>query len=155
MAARIVSFREGNGPIQTTAELAAVIAAAVSRPGRGKHRHPAARWLMAIRVAVNDELGELRRALRTATEVLQPAQGRLVVLSWAGHEHRLVRRELRSLQNPCTCPPALPCVCGRQPLLALLTGKPLAPEQEEVSRNPASRSCRLHAARALGTGQQE
>ena len=150
MAARIVSFREGNGPIQTTAHLAEVIAAAVSRQTRGKHRHPAIRWLMAIRVAVNDELGELRRGLRMAVEALQPAQGRLVVLTWAGHEHRLVREELRRLQNPCTCPPALPCSCGKQPLIEILTRKPLYPDEEEVRRNPASRSCRLHAARALG-----
>ena len=149
VAARIVSFREGIGPIQTTAQLAELIAATVSRPGWGKKRHPAARWLMAIRVAVNDELTELRRGLQVAVEALQPAQGRLVVLTWAGHEHRLVRRELRHLQDPCTCPPALPCVCGKQPLIEILVRKPLAPEPAEVRRNPASRSCRLHAARAL------
>ena len=150
VAARIVSFREGIGAIQTTAQLAELIAATVSRPGWGKKRHPAARWLMAIRVEVNDELDELRRGLQVAVEALQPAQGRLVVLSWAGHEHGLVRRELRHLQNPCTCPPALPCVCGKQPQSELLVATPLGPERAEGRRNPASRSCRLHAARALG-----
>ncbi len=152
VAARIVSFREGNGPIQTTAQLAELIAATVSRPGWGKKRHPAARWLMAIRVEVNDELNELRRGLQVAVEALQPAQGGLVVLTWAGHEHGLVRRELRHLQDPCTCPPALPCVCGKQPLIEILVAKPLAPDRAEVRQNPASRSCRLHAARALGLG---
>ena len=150
MAARIVSFREGNGPIQSTAQLAELIAATVNRRRWGKKRHPARRWLMAIRAEVNDELGELCRGLQVAVKALQPAQGRLVVLTWAGHEHRLVRRELRRLQNPCTCPPALPCICGKQPLVEVLLPKPLSPDASELRRNPAARSCRLHAARVLG-----
>ncbi len=155
VAARIVSFREGSGPIQSTAQLAELIAATVSRPGRGKQRNPAARWLMAIRVAVNDELAELRRGLQTAAEALQPATGRLVVLTWAGHEHRLARQELRRLSNPCTCPPALPCVCGKQPLVELAVRKALSPERAEVQRSPQMRSCRLHAVRALGEDERQ
>ncbi len=156
VAARIVSFREGIGPIQSPAQLAELIAATVNRRRWGKKRHPASRWLMAIRAEVNDELGELCRGLQVAIKALQPAQGRLVVLTWASHEHRLVRRELRRLQNPCTCLPALPCICGKQPLAEVLLPKPLSPDASEVSRNRAARSCRLHAARVLGlsTGQR-
>ncbi len=153
VASRIVSFREGGGPIPSTAQLAELIAATIARPGRGKQRNPAARYLMAIRVEVNDEIDELRQGLQVAVEALQPARGRLVVLTWAGHEHGLVRRELRRLHDPCTCPPALPCRCGKQPLIDLLVGKPLSPDEAEVRRNPASRSCRLHAAQALGVNK--
>ena len=154
VASRIVSSREGNGPIRTTAHLAELIAATIAGWSRGKQRNPAARYLMAIRVEVNDELDELRLGLQVAVEALQSARGRLVVLTWAGHEHGLVRRELRRMQHPCTCPPALPCSCGKQPLIKLVVDKPLSPDKAEVRRNPASRSCRLHAAQALGTSEQ-
>ncbi len=154
VASRIVSFREGSGPIRTTAQLGELIAATVAKRDWGKHRNPAARYLMAIRVEVNDEIDELRRGLQVAVEALQPAQGRLVVLTWAGHEHGLVRRELRRLQHPCTCPPALPCRCGKQPLIELVVDKPLSPSEAEVRRNPSSHSCRLHVAQALGTTKQ-
>ncbi len=153
VASRIVSSREGNGPIPSTAQLAELITATIAGGSWGKQRNPAARYLMAIRVEVNDEIAELHRGLQVAVEALQPARGRLVVLSWAGHEHGLVRRELRRLQDPCTCPPALPCRCGKQPLIELLVGKPLSPDKAEVRRNPASRSCQLHAAQALGIKQ--
>ena len=154
VASRIVSFREGSGPIRTTAQLAELIAATIAGGGWGKQRNPAARYLMAIRVEVNDEIDELRRGLQVAVEALQAARGRLVVLTWAGHEHGLVRRELRRMQRPCTCPPALPCRCGKQPLIKLVVDKALSPDKAEVRRNPASRSCRLHAAQALGTIKQ-
>ena len=154
VASRIVSFREGNGPIRTTAHLAELIAATIAGWSRGKQRNPAARYLMAIRVEVNDELDELRLGLQVAVEALQSARGRLVVLTWAGHEHGLVRRELRRMQHPCTCPPALPCSCGKQPLIKLIVDKPLSPEEAEVRRHPASHSCRLHAAQALGTTER-
>ncbi len=154
VASRIVSFREGSGPIRTTAQLAELIAATIARWSWGKHRNLAVRYLMAIRAEVNDELDELRLGLQVAVEALQPARGRLVVLTWAGHEHGLVRRELRRMQHPCTCPPALPCRCGKQPLIKLVVDKALSPDKAEVRRNPASRSCRLHAAQALGTIKQ-
>ncbi len=152
VAAGIVTAREGSGGIHTTAQLAEIIAATVAR-GYGRYRtrrtHPATPWLMAIRAEVNDEEAELQSGLRRAAEALIPRQGRLVCLSWAGHEHGLVRRTLRELSSPCTCPPALPCVCGKKPLIRVLTPKGVWPEAAEVAHNPAVRSCRLWAARAL------
>lgn len=150
VARAIVSFREGRKAITSTQELAAVVAASVGRAGRwGKKRHPATPWLMAIRAAVNDDATEITRGLQAAARALRPGAGRLVVLTWAGHEHGLVRQTLRSLQQPCTCPPALPCTCGHRPLLHLLTKKPLAADEEEVRRNPAVRTCRLQVAVAV------
>jgi 16S rRNA (cytosine1402-N4)-methyltransferase len=150
VARTIVAFREERQPIESTQQLAAVIAAAVGPArNRGKHRHPATPWLMALRIAVNDELGEISRGLQAVVRVLRPGVGRLVVLTWAGHEHGLVRQTLRGLQRPCTCLPALPCTCGRQPLVQVLTRQPVEPEEEEIHRNPAVRTCRLQAARRL------
>ena len=147
VARRIVAFREGRQAITSTQQLAAVIAAAVGTPrDRGKKRHPATPWLMAFRIAVNDELEEMSRAMQAIVRVLRPGVGRFVCLTWAGHEHGLVRQTLRSLQRPCTCLSALPCTCGKKPLVRVLTRQPLEPEEEEIHRNPAVRTCRLQAA---------
>ena len=156
-AKAIVAHREGKGAIGSTAELGRIIAAAVVTPGSwGKKRHPATPWLMAIRIAANDELAEIAQGLRAAARSLRPGRGRLVVLTWAGHEHGLVRQTLRNLAQPCTCPPALPsCSCGQRPLVRVLTRKPLSATEEEVHRNPAARTCRLQAAVAADAEQQE
>lgn len=148
LARRIVSFREGSGPIRTTAQLAEIIAARVANSRhRGKQRHPATPWLMAIRIEVNDELQELSSGLQAAVEALQPGTGRLVVLTWAGHEHGLVRRELQALQNPPhSGPPAPPHQEKKEPLVRYLTPKPLYADEAEIRQNPAVRTCRLHAA---------
>lgn len=154
VARAIVAFREGKGPIESTQTLAAAIAAAQTGPGhRGKKRHPATPWLMALRIAANDEVEEIRRGVQAAAHRLRPETGRLVVLTWAGHEHGLVRQEFRSLQHPCICPPALPCACRKTPLLRVLTRRPLAATEEEIHRNPAARTCRLQA--AVATSEQE
>ena len=151
LARRIVSFREGNGPIRTTAQLAEIIAAQMARQARrGKKRHPATLWLMAIRIEVNEELSELQSGLHAAAEALRPGSGRLVVLTWAGHEHGLVRRELRALQTPRTFgPPALLDKHERKPLVKYLTPKPLSADEDQIRHNPAVRTCRLHAAQAI------
>lgn len=155
VARAIVAHREGRGAIQSTAELAGIIAAAVAPSGNwGKMRHPATPWIMAIRIAANDELAEMAAGLRAAARSLRPGSGRLVVLTWAGHEHGLVRQTLRNLAQPCTCPPALPCRCGQRPVLRVLTRKPLFASEEEVRRNPAARTVRLQAAVAAAAPEQ-
>jgi len=154
IARAIVTHREGGAAIESTQELAAVIAASMARPGGwGKHRNPATPWLMAVRAAVNDEVGELTRGLQAAVRSLVPGRGRLVVLTWAGHEHGLVRQTLRRLQHPCDCPPGLPCRCGKRPWVRVLTRRPLISDEEEIRRNPAVRTCRLQA--AVATSREE
>lgn len=143
VAARIVAARK-RGTITTTAQLAELIAATVAR-GRPPREIDAAPYLLAIRVAVNDELNELSAGIETAAELLSP-NGTLVALTWHSAEHRVARQTLRRLANPCTCPPAVPCNCGKTPVLRVLTPKPLFPAPEEVEANPATRSVRLHAA---------
>ena len=149
VTARIVAARK-RGAIHTTAQLAALIAATIAR-GKRPREIDAAPYLMAIRAAVNDELNELRAGLETACCLLSPT-GNLVALTWNSAEHHVARQTLRRLANPCECPPALPCVCGKQPVIKLLTPKPLFPSAEEVEANPAARSVRLHAAEKLEGG---
>lgn len=146
VAARIVAARQ-RGPIQTTAELALVIAAAIAR-GKPPRRLDAAPYLMAIRAEVNNELPELVAGLEAACRLLSPL-GKVAALSWHSAEFRACKETLRRLANPCRCPPAWPCVCGLKPVVNLLTPRPLSPSDEEVARNPAARSARLHVAEKL------
>jgi len=146
VTARIIAARQRR-PIQTTAQLADLIAATVAR-GRPYRRIEAAPYLMAIRVEVNDELTELRAGLEAASRLLSP-NGTVVVLTWHSAEHRLCKQTLRRLASPCQCPPAFPCVCGKKPVVEILTRKALFPDAQEVQANPAARSARLHAARKL------
>lgn len=146
VAARIVSARK-RGPITTTAQLAQLIAATIA--GRQRPREiDAAPYLLAIRAAVNQELDELRAGIETAAELLSPT-GKLVALTWHSAEHRVARQTLRRLADPCTCPPAVPCNCGKTPIVRVVTRKPLFAAPEEVEANPATRSVRLHAAEKL------
>jgi 16S rRNA (cytosine1402-N4)-methyltransferase len=142
IAARIVASR----PIKSTAQLAEIIAAAVAKPYgvRGKTRNPSAEWFMAIRVEVNDEVNELIAGIAAGVRALRPQTGRFVLLTWNGLEHRIARHSLRSLINPCRCPPSFPCSCGLRPQASWLV-KGDSPTEAEIAQNPSARSCRLFA----------
>jgi 16S rRNA (cytosine1402-N4)-methyltransferase len=148
MVRAIVAAR-AEAPIETTGRLAAIVAGTV--PARHQRRgfHPATRVFQALRIAVNDELGELERLLDAALPLLRPG-GRMVVISFHSLEDRLVKERFRRWETPCTCPPSLPlCVCGELPRGRRLTRKPLVPRAEEAQDNPRSRSAKL---RAFGKG---
>ena len=145
IAAEIVRRR----PLGTTAELVEAIRAAVPPAYRFGRGHPAKRTFQAIRIAVNDELDLLARALPAAWDLLRE-EGRFAAISFHSLEDRLVKRFLGDLARGCVCPPELPeCRCGREPEAQLLTRRPLAATPEEVERNPRSHSARLRAARKL------
>ena len=114
-------------PIRSTLHLADVVERAVPRTGR---LHPATKTFMALRMAVNDEPGELDRLLQTGPELLSPG-GRMVVISFMSFDDRKVKEKFRQL--------------GREGRAIVLTRRPLAPGEEEVARNPASRSAKLRA----------
>lgn len=147
IAREIKRAMEG-GDLRGTADLARVVTAAVGgrRPRRRSTIHPATRTFMALRMAVNDELGALDRFLATFTEALRPG-GRVAVIAFHSLEDRAVKQAFARLANPCTCPPSLPvCACGREPLVSLITRRPLRPSREEQATNPRSRSARLRVA---------
>jgi len=140
----IVRERE-RGAITTTGRLAAVVAAAAGGR-RGRDTHPATRTFQALRIAVNDELAVLERALAGAVGVLAPG-GRLVTIAFHSLEDRIVKRFVERESADCLCPPELPvCVCGHRPRLARLTRKAVRAAPEEVAVNPRSRSAVLRAA---------
>src|SRR5947209_707139 len=133
----------------STQQLVDAIKAAVPTPAQFAGGHPARRTFQALRIAVNDELGQLAAALPGAWEILRPG-GRLAAIAFHSLEDRQVKRFLADRARGCVCPPELPvCVCGRQPEAELLTRRALAPTAGELSANPRSRSAHLRAARKL------
>ncbi len=133
-------------PLRTTTELAQVVARAV-RPARRRGKvHPATRTFQALRIAVNDELRNLEAGLEAALKVLKPG-GRLVVIAFHSLEDRIVKRFLAREARDCLCPPeAMVCTCGHRARVEIITRKPVRPDDDEVRRNPRSRSARLRVA---------
>jgi 16S rRNA (cytosine1402-N4)-methyltransferase len=151
--ARAIVRARDEAPIETATQLAAIVSGAVSRPrhsGRHSRIHPATRTFQALRIAVNQELDVLGRALERAIDLLRP-DGVLVVISYHSLEDRIVKRTFAAERRGCTCPPETPvCVCGRQPRLAAVGGtRPQTPSEAEVAANPRARSARMRAARRL------
>ena len=148
IARAIVRERERT-PIDTSQQLVEVICSALPAPARFGGGHPAKRSFQALRIAVNDELGQLERALPLAWELLR-AGGVLSGISFHSLEDRRVKRFLAERAQGCICPPQLPvCACGRDPEAALLTRGAITPSAEEVAGNPRASSARLRAARKL------
>jgi len=131
-----------NRPIGTTTELAGLIETGTRRRSRSR-RHPATQVFQALRIAVNDELGEVDRGIRGAIELLRPG-GRLAVISFHSLEDRLVKQFFRDSARECICPPEQPvCTCGARAEVRLVTRKAIKATAEEIAINPRSRSARL------------
>lgn len=147
--ARAIVSRRAQAPIETTLELVDTINSAIPAPARFAGGHPAKRSFQALRIAVNDELDQLDRALPLAWSLLREG-GVLAGISFHSLEDRRVKRFLAARAQGCICPPDLPvCACGREPEAALLTRRSVVPSAEEVAENPRASSARLRAARKL------
>ena len=133
-------------PLHTTGELVEVIKKAIPKGVRKDGPHPAKRTFQALRIEVNDELNILDQVVEDAVNALKPG-GRIGIITFQSLEDRIVKQKLAQLARGCICPPHMPCVCGRKPLI----GKPgsLVPENEEVTINPRARSARLRFAERL------
>jgi 16S rRNA (cytosine1402-N4)-methyltransferase len=150
---RAIVSRRAQEPIETTLELVEVINAAIPAPARFAGGHPARRVFQALRIAVNDELDQLDRALPLAWGLLCDG-GVLAGIAFHSLEDRRLKRFLGDRARGCICPPELPvCVCGREPEAALIARRAIVPSAEEVARNPRAGSARLRAARKLALGQ--
>jgi 16S rRNA (cytosine1402-N4)-methyltransferase len=148
--ARAIVERRRDEPLETTHELVEVIKGAVPAPALFGGGHPARRVFQAVRIAVNDELGSLERALPAAWSLLRPG-GRLAAISFHSLEDRRVKRFVADRARGCVCPPDLPvCVCGREPEGEPLTRRPLVPTPGEVAQNPRARSGKLRVVRRSG-----
>ena len=148
-APRIASFIEEARllkPIETTAELSEIIKAAIPQKARNDGPHPAKRTFQAIRIEVNGELDAIEPALTAASERLNVG-GRLAVISFHSLEDRIVKKTFAGLVKGCTCPPDFPvCMCGKKPILKLVSRKPILPSARELEENPRSRSAKLRVA---------
>ena len=142
IAAAIVRKREVS-PIRTTLELVDVIRAAMPPAALREKQHPAKRTFQAIRIAVNDELNSVSKAMDAAIPCLNPG-GRLAVITFHSLEDRIVKNAMAAAAKGCICPPEFPvCVCGRKPQVTVLTRKPIVSGEEELERNPRARSAKL------------
>ncbi len=147
IAHNIVTYRE-NKPIETTSELAEIIAGSIPKAKRMKEsQHPAKRSFQAIRIEVNGELAEIEPSLTEACRRLKPG-GRMAVITFHSLEDRIVKETFRKLSKGCDCPPEFPiCVCGKTPDVRLLGNE--TPSAEEIEVNPRARSARLRSAEKL------
>ena len=144
--ARAIVRRRAERPFERTADLVETIKAAIPAPRRFGDGHPAKRVFQALRIAVNDELDALERALPAAVGMLRPG-GRIAIISFHSLEDRIVKRFLAAQARGCVCPPDFPvCACGREPTLRLLTRKAVRPSPQEIAENPRSGSARLRVA---------
>jgi 16S rRNA (cytosine1402-N4)-methyltransferase len=155
LIAREIVRRRRRASIDTTGELVDAIEAAL--PARVRRSfgggHPAKRTFQALRIAVNDELSALDRALPLGWDLLRPG-GRFAAISFHSLEDRRVKRFLADLARGCVCPPDFPvCVCGQVPRAELLTRRAVAPTAGEVAANPRSKSGHLRVARKLDEGE--
>ena len=140
-------------PIETTAELAAVVAGAIPAPARRRGGHPARRTFQAIRIEVNRELEVLPGTLDAAMERTKPG-GRVVVLAYHSGEDRIVKDRFRqAATGGCTCPPGLPCVCAAVATVRLVHRGAVKASAAEVADNPRAESARLRAVEKLAVSQ--
>ena len=151
-ASRIADFivkARKDKPIETTGQLVDIIKAAILASARRDGPHPAKRTFQAIRIEVNDELGQLEKAVDEFCDVLSPG-GRLCIITFHSLEDRIVKDIINKRINPCTCPKEFPvCVCGKVGDIKKKSNKPIAPTAEEIERNPRSRSAKLRVAEKI------
>ena len=148
IASAIVRARE-KAPIETTLQLVEIIRSAMPAHALREKQHPAKRSFQAIRIAVNDELGEVERMLNSALDLLKPG-GRVAVISFHSLEDRLVKTAFAQWARGCTCPPDFPvCVCGKKPRVKLVGRRPIVAGQAELEENPRARSAKLRLAEKL------
>ena len=148
IAANIVKKRNER-PIETTLELAELVKSSMPKAAREGGHHPAKRTFQAIRIEVNSELSSIPPALDAAVHALRP-EGRIAVITFHSLEDRLVKQKFAALASGCTCPREFPvCVCGKKPVVRVITKKPVTAGDDELEVNPRSRSAKLRVAEKI------
>ncbi len=148
IASRILAVREAE-PIKTTLGLASVIESAIPAKFRHEGGHPAKRSFQAIRIEVNGELECIPKLIDEGIPKLRSG-GRMAVITFHSLEDRLVKNAFRTLENPCTCPKDIPvCVCGKKPVVRVITRKPILPGARELEINTRSHSAKLRVCEKL------
>jgi 16S rRNA (cytosine1402-N4)-methyltransferase len=148
-ARRIAQFIVARRPLRTTRDLAQAVEAAIPRAAWPRDINVSTRTFQGLRIAVNDELGEIEAGLRAALLTLKPG-GRMATISFHSLEDRLVKSFFNVESKDCICPPQQPvCTCGHRATLRIITRRPVRPSEEETTVNPRARSARLRVAEKL------
>jgi 16S rRNA (cytosine1402-N4)-methyltransferase len=148
-ARRVAQFIVARRPLRTTRDLAEAVEAAIPRAAWPHDINVSTRTFQGIRIAVNDELGEIEAGLRAALTTLKPG-GRMATISFHSLEDRLVKSFFNVESKDCICPPQQPvCTCGHRATLRIVTRRPVRPSEEEIALNPRARSSRLRVAEKL------
>jgi len=148
-ARRIAQFIVARRPLRTTRDLAQAVEAAIPRKAWPRDINVSTRTFQGLRIAVNDELGEIEAGLRAALTTLKPG-GRMATISFHSLEDRLVKSFFNVESKDCICPPQQPvCTCGHRATLRIITRRLVRPSEEEVAINPRARSARLRVAEKI------
>jgi 16S rRNA (cytosine1402-N4)-methyltransferase len=148
-ARRIAQFIVARRPLRTTRDLAGAVEDAIPRGAWPREIHVATRTFQGLRIAVNDELGEIEAGLQAALTTLTPG-GRMATISFHSLEDRLVKSFFNVESKDCICPPQQPvCTCGHRATLHIVTRRPVRPSEAEIASNPRARSARLRVAEKL------
>ena len=148
-ARRVAQFIVARRPLRTTRDLAGAVEAAIPRAAWPRDINVSTRTFQGLRIAVNDELGEIEAGLRAALTTLKPG-GRMATISFHSLEDRLVKSFFNVESKDCICPPQQPvCTCGHRATLRIVTRRPVRPSEEEVAANPRARSSRLRVAEKI------
>ena len=148
IASAIVARRQSS-PIETTGELVEIIKNAMPAAALSGGPHPAKRTFQAIRIEVNGELAVIEPAIRNAADIMAEG-GRIAIITFHSLEDRIVKQTYVDLASGCTCPKDFPiCVCGKKPIVKVISRKPILPSKEELDENPRSRSAKLRVAEKI------
>jgi len=145
--AKVIGEERRHGEIKTTSELADICSRAIPRRYHPRRLHPATKTFMALRIAVNDELNKIEKALTSAPFLLKQG-GRIACIAFHSLEDRIVKENFKKMERTCICPPSLPqCACGgREKVLQIITRRPVTPGPAELRNNPRARSAKLRVA---------
>ncbi len=147
--ASAIERRRQEKPVETTLELVDIIRSAMPAQALREKQHPAKRSFQAIRIAVNDELASVERVMKAAIPRLAPG-GRLCVITFHSLEDRIVKSAMQAAAKGCTCPPEFPvCVCGKKPVVKVISRKPIVSAKQELDDNPRARSAKLRVCEKL------
>ena len=149
IAKNIIEVRQKKS-IETTKELVQIIDGCIPTKFKINYGHPAKRTFQALRIEVNRELEVLENTLDEMIELLNP-KGRLCVITFHSLEDRIVKRNFKKNEDPCTCPKDFPvCACGLQSKGKMKPRKPILPSKEEMEYNSRSKSAKLRIFERVG-----
>lgn len=145
--AKVIGEQRQHGEIRTTGQLAEICSRAIPRRHHPRRLHPATKTFQALRIAVNDELNKIGKALANTPFMLRHG-GRIGCIAFHSLEDRIVKEDFKKMERTCICPPSLPqCACGgREKVLSIITRHPLTPGPAELRNNPRARSAKLRVA---------